>query len=50
MKYLAKCYKDYSEDEYLLMARKLFNTRKEAEDFIKANRQHVNYIEEIEEV
>lgn len=48
IKYLAEAYKDYSETEYLCVARKLFDTRVEAEEFLKNKCKDLQYIKEIE--
>ena len=48
VKYLAEAHRDYSETEYVCVARKLFNTRKEAEEYLKNKCQHLQFIKELE--
>lgn len=48
IKFLAEAYKDYSETEYVLRARKLCDSRKDAEEFLKDKCQDLQYIREIE--
>ena len=47
IKYLAEAHKDYSETQYICMAREVFDTRKEAEDFLKNKCQDLQHIKEI---
>lgn len=47
-KFLASAYKDYSETEYVLTAQCLFNTEKEAKDFLKDQCQDLQHVQEIE--
>lgn len=47
IKYLAEAYKDYSETEYLLRAREVFETRREAVEYLKNKCQDLQYIKEI---
>ena len=47
-KYLAEAHKDYSETEYYCTARKVFDTRKEAEEFLKDKCKDLQYIKEIQ--
>ena len=42
--YLAEVYKDYSEDEYLLLASEVFTTKKKAQEFLDSKVGHVKYI------
>ena len=46
-RYLAEAYKDYSETEYYCTAREVFDTRKEAEEFLKNKCKDLQYIKEI---
>ena len=48
IKFLAEAYKDYSETEYVCRARKIFNTHKEAEEFLKDKCQDLQFIKEID--
>lgn len=48
IRYLAEAYRDYSETEYVLRARKLFDTKSEAEAYLKDKCQDLQYIKEIE--
>ena len=48
IKYLAEAHRDYSETEYVCVARKLFSTRKEAQEFLKDKCSHLQYITEVE--
>ena len=47
-KFLAEAYKDYSETEYVCRARKLFDSRKEAEEFLKTQCQDLQHIKEVD--
>ena len=48
IRYLAEAYKDYSETEYVCMARKIFDTKKQAENYLKDKCKHLQYIKEVE--
>lgn len=47
IKYLAEAYKDYSETEYICTARKLCNTKEEAEIFLKDKNNDLQHIKEV---
>jgi hypothetical protein len=49
MMYLAEAHRDYSETEYICMARKLCKTRKEAEEFLKDKCQDLQFIKELQD-
>ena len=48
IRYLAEAHKDYSETEYVCMGRKMFDTRKEAEEYLKDKCRDLQFIKEIE--
>lgn len=48
IRYLAEAYRDYSETEYVCRARKVFDTRKEAEVYLKDKCQDLQHIKEVE--
>lgn len=48
IRFLAEAHKDYSETEYICMARKVFDTRKEAENYLKDKCQDLQFIKEVE--
>ena len=48
IRYLAEAHKDYSETEYICMARKVFDTKEGAKEYLKDKCQDLQYIKEIE--
>ena len=48
IKYLAEAHRDYSETEYVCVARKLFSTRNEAQEFLKDKCSDLQHITEVE--